>query len=120
MSTRSRAYSSSFMAMVALSAQRSQRPLTELAREFGLPPQLVEAWRLRLVTNAFLVFEKTVRPGEAGPGEVRHGEVRHGELRHGKLPPEKAAPGKARPAAHASYGRLLRELKIFDDFQAGC
>ena len=86
MSTRSHAYSSSFKAMVALSAQRSQRPLTELAREFGLPPQLVEQWQEELMTNAFLLFEKQVLPTPA--------------------------------PTHGS--RLLWELKIFDDFQAGC
>ncbi|MBZ2188854.1 transposase [Alcanivorax sp. JB21] len=87
---RKRHYSPTFKALVALSAIKDHAAVTELARQLGLPAKQIETWRAQLVTRACEIFD---------------------------APP---AMPQSSAIQRAPQNNRLRELKVFDDFQAGC
>ena len=51
-------YTSQFKAKVALEAVKADKPISQIALEYGIHPQQVRAWKKEFLENIHLVFEK--------------------------------------------------------------
>lgn len=60
MSKKKQQYSSKFKAKVALTALKSDKTLSELAKDYGVSPKQISKWKIHLLSNAELLFDSGV------------------------------------------------------------
>lgn len=59
-------YNSAFKAKVALAAVQEQQTIAEIARRFGVHPNLVCKWKKQMLDNLTRVFEADAKGSDGG------------------------------------------------------
>ena len=90
MSRKRRNHSSTFKAKVALAAIKGDRTLAELAKQFEVHPNQIQAWKKQLLKGAEEVFDKR----GSGP-RVQEVQIKELHAKIGELAMEKDFLSKA-------------------------
>ncbi len=79
--TKRKRYSAEYKAKVALEAIREEKTLAELAKQYGVHPNMISAWTRELLENAAGVFSK----GKIAPAQIDEKEVAKLHAKIGQL-----------------------------------
>ena len=80
MKRKRRNHSAAFKAKVALEAAKEEKPLAELAQQYGVHANQISAWKRQLLDNVGEVFESAADKKRDHEAEVKELRAKVGEL----------------------------------------